>query len=162
MSGCGSYVGVNASDYKEISPWLTSHLRPTLHEKRININRLPSESQVKQFWWRLWSRIFESGHGVAAPGICGAGQLPQPFGRFLWSGSRGAETSGWEHEGWRTGHGKVLHWIRGVNGRNKLSQKWSFKSEPVWKVSGIDSMLLNLIPGWDRRLVLKKRRPFWT
>jgi hypothetical protein len=24
-----------------------------------------------------------------------------------------------------------------VNGRDKLSQKWSFKSEPVWKREGI-------------------------
>jgi hypothetical protein len=25
---------------------------------------------------------------------------------------------------------------QGVNGRDKLSQKWSFKSEPVWKRKG--------------------------
>ena len=29
----------------------------------------------------------------------------------------------------------------GVNGRDKLSQKWSFKSEPVWQDFGINSML---------------------
>jgi hypothetical protein len=34
----------------------------------------------------------------------------------------------------------------GVNGRDKLSQKWSFKSEPVWKAFGIHSTLPNLIP----------------
>ena len=33
-----------------------------------------------------------------------------------------------------------------VNGRDKLSQKWSFKSEPVWKGFGIHSTLLDLIP----------------
>ena len=34
----------------------------------------------------------------------------------------------------------------GVNGRDKLSQKWSFKSEPLWKGFGIYSMLSNLVP----------------
>jgi hypothetical protein len=34
-----------------------------------------------------------------------------------------------------------------VNGRDKLSQKWSFKSEPLWKGCGIDSTVFNLIPG---------------
>ena len=30
-----------------------------------------------------------------------------------------------------------------VNGRDKLSQKWSFKSEPLWKDCGIHSRLSN-------------------
>jgi hypothetical protein len=34
-----------------------------------------------------------------------------------------------------------------VNGRDKLSQKWSFKSEPLWKGFGINCTLSNLIPG---------------
>jgi len=34
-----------------------------------------------------------------------------------------------------------------VNGRNKLSQKWSFKSEPVWRDPGDGGMLPDLIPG---------------
>ena len=33
-----------------------------------------------------------------------------------------------------------------VNGRNKLSQKWSFKSEPLWKCLGINRIVSNLIP----------------
>jgi len=35
---------------------------------------------------------------------------------------------------------------RVVNGRDKLSQKWSFKSEPLWKGCRINSKVLNLIP----------------
>ena len=34
-----------------------------------------------------------------------------------------------------------------VNGRDKLSQKWSFKSEPVWRVFGNSGMLPDLIAG---------------
>jgi len=34
-----------------------------------------------------------------------------------------------------------------VNGRDKVSQKWSFKSEPLWKGCGINSKVSNLIPG---------------
>lgn len=37
--------------------------------------------------------------------------------------------------------------LTSVNGRDKLSQKWSFKSEPVWSVFGNGDMLPYLIPG---------------
>lgn len=37
-----------------------------------------------------------------------------------------------------------------------MSQKWSFKSEPVWKDFGVGGILVNLIPYWNRRLVWKK------
>lgn len=40
-----------------------------------------------------------------------------------------------------------------VNGRDKVSQKWSFKSEPVWKDFAVGGRLVNLIPCWNRRLV---------
>ena len=48
-----------------------------------------------------------------------------------------------------------------VNGRDKLSQKWSFKSEPLWNGRGIISMLSDLIPDKEEN-GLKKRRPYWT
>jgi hypothetical protein len=33
-----------------------------------------------------------------------------------------------------------------VNGRDKVSQKWSFKSEPLWKSLGIGGSFRDLIP----------------
>jgi isocitrate/isopropylmalate dehydrogenase len=55
-----------------------------------------------------------------------------------------------------------------VNGRDKVSQKWSFKSEPLWKGYGIHCKVTNLISLWlinpslREEIALKKRRPFWT
>jgi hypothetical protein len=55
-----------------------------------------------------------------------------------------------------------------VNGRDKVSQKWSFKSEPLWKGCGIHYKVTNLISLWlinpslREEIALKKRRPFWT
>ena len=42
----------------------------------------------------------------------------------------------------REGHTETV-----VNGRDKVSQKWSFRSEPVWRVFGNSGMLPDLIRG---------------
>ena len=41
--------------------------------------------------------------------------------------------------------GKKLIIAGSVNGRDKLSQKWSFKSEPLWKSYGNINTLSDLI-----------------